>query len=84
MTLPACVRVAKEVFLDKSVLYFRDLIATVEMQARTPTRAWRRSRVAEIAPHFGTSNRDDFTARQLLLMWHDHSNILLVAVGWPL
>lgn len=36
MTLPDCVRVAKEVFLDKSTLYFRDLIATVEMQASYP------------------------------------------------
>ncbi|CAM9116572.1 unnamed protein product, partial [Laminaria digitata] len=42
MTLPDCVRVATEVFLDKSTLYFRDLIATVEIQARTTTRAWRR------------------------------------------
>lgn len=34
MTLPDCVRVAKGVFEDTATLYFRDLIATVESQAR--------------------------------------------------
>ena len=43
MTLPDCVRVAKEVFSDKASLQFRDLIATVEIQARAayPARARR-------------------------------------------
>lgn len=34
MTLVDCVRVAKGVFLDTSTLYYRDLVSTVEGQAR--------------------------------------------------